>query len=159
MKERRMNMKRRYYVAYGSNLNKEQMAWRCPGAKPLGIANLVGYELKFKGSQTGAYLTIEENKDSLVPVAIWAVTAKDEATLDRYEGFPKFYYKKKVILPLNGDAVECFVYIMHEDRPLGVPSPWYVETCRMGYEDFGLDTYYLDKAVLKSEEGIYEEVS
>ena len=142
----------KYYVAYGSNLNKEQMKWRCPGAKPIGTTNLVGYRLAFKGSQTGAYLTIEEDVDQLLPVAIWGVTARHEAALDRYEGYPKFYYKKDVVLQVNGQAIKAFVYIMDESRKYGEPSPWYVETCRHGYEDFGLDIYYLDKAVLESEE-------
>lgn len=148
----------KYYVAYGSNLNKTQMQWRCPGAKPIGTTNLVGYELAFKGSQTGAYLTIEENVDQLVPVAIWGVTKRHEAALDRYEGYPKFYYKKDVVVCVNGQAINAFVYIMDEKRSYGIPSPWYVETCRQGYEDFGLNAYYLDKAIMKSEEALNAEV-
>ena len=50
--------KKRYYLAYGSNLNKAQMQKRCPGAKPIGKGLLEGYELFFKGSKTGYYLTI-----------------------------------------------------------------------------------------------------
>ena len=54
----------------------------------LGTANLKGWELLFKGSKTGSYLTIEESEGGTVPVVIWEVTATDEAALDRYEGFP-----------------------------------------------------------------------
>ena len=32
------------YFAYGSNINLEQMAWRCPGAEVFGPAVLEGYE-------------------------------------------------------------------------------------------------------------------
>ena len=28
------------YLAYGSNLNKEQMAYRCPDAVPVGISRI-----------------------------------------------------------------------------------------------------------------------
>ena len=45
--------KKRYYLAYGSNLNRKQMEMRCPGAKVVGTALLEGYELLFKGSKTG----------------------------------------------------------------------------------------------------------
>ena len=38
------------YVAYGSNLNKEQMRYRCPTAKFVGTGIIEGYELQFKGS-------------------------------------------------------------------------------------------------------------
>ena len=51
---------KRYYIAYGSNLNVRQMRMRCPHATILGTANLKGWELLFKGSKTGSYLTIEE---------------------------------------------------------------------------------------------------
>ena len=52
----------KYYLAYGSNLNIRQMQMRCPGAKPVGTMVLKGYELLFKGSKTGSYLTIEKKK-------------------------------------------------------------------------------------------------
>lgn len=36
---------KRYYIAYGSNLNVPQMRMRCPHATILGTANLKGWEL------------------------------------------------------------------------------------------------------------------
>ena len=56
------------------------------------------YELLFKGSKTGSYLTIEKKEGSTVPVVIWEVTESDEKSLDRYEGYPIFYYKKEMKL-------------------------------------------------------------
>ena len=53
---------KRYYIAYGSNLNVAQMRRRCPTATILATANLKGWELLFKGSLTGSYLTIEKNE-------------------------------------------------------------------------------------------------
>ena len=143
----------RLYVAYGSNLNMEQMAIRCPGAIPVARATIKGYRLMFKGSQTGAYLTIEKAARKCVPVIVWSVTERDEVNLDRYEGFPSFYYKKNMKLELfslvNGESLgvhEAFVYIMDERRSLGVPSCRYVEICEEGYKRFGFDIDYLDDA-------------
>ena len=116
---------KRYYIAYGSNLNVRQMRMRCPHATILGTANLKGWELLFKGSKTGSYLT-----------------ATDEAALDRYEGFPNFYYKRDIRLQYKGirtgkrRTVTAFAYIMHEDRPIGVPSNFYMRTCLEGYNTF-----------------------
>ena len=59
----------RYYIAYGSNLNIRQMRIRCPHARVIGTAVIHDYELLFKGSRTGAYLTIEPKEGSEVPVA------------------------------------------------------------------------------------------
>ena len=148
---------KRYYVAYGSNLNVRQMRWRCPGARIIGTSELKDYRLLFKGSKTGSYLTIEECEGSMVPVVIWEVTAADEAALDRYEGFPNFYYKKDIRLQYKGirtgrrRTVTAFAYIMHEDRPIGVPSDSYMHTCMEGYDTFRFDKRVLTAAYEKCE--------
>ena len=41
-------MANKLYVAYGSNLNLEQMARRCPTAKVVGIGVLKDYQLTFR---------------------------------------------------------------------------------------------------------------
>ena len=149
----------KYYIAYGSNLNVRQMARRCPTAKPIGTAVIHDYELLFKGSKTGAYLTIEKKKGGSVPVAVWEVTDDDEKRLDRYEGYPAFYYKTEMELPVKylktGETktVTAFVYIMHEDRKTGIPSETYTGTCAIGYMNFGFDMEFLEKALKKSTRG------
>ena len=151
-------MKKRYYIAYGSNLNIRQMRMRCPSARIVGTSEIPDYELIFKGSKTGSYLTIEPKKGSWVPVAAWEVSAEDEQALDRYEGFPTFYYKKEMLLPIKGIRSgkirrrNTFVYIMHEDRVLGVPSNFYMQTCLSGYKSFGFDPKFLHEAYDRSRE-------
>ena len=146
---------KKYYLAYGSNLNIEQMRYRCPTAKVVGTAIIKDYELLFKGSKTGAYLTIEKCEGEYVPVGVWEVTPQDELSLDRYEGYPNFYYKTEMKVGLklpNGKyrKIDAFVYIMHEERPLGIPSPFYVRTCMNGYFAFGFKREHLIKAIEKS---------
>lgn len=149
---------KRYYLAYGSNLNVRQMKFRCPTARVVGTAVIEDYELLFKGSKSGSYLTIEPREGSRVPVAVWSVEELDEAALDRYEGFPTFYYKKEMQIVVKGIKTgkerlrDAFVYIMHEDRPIGIPSWHYVETCIKGYSTFGFDESLLMKAIRKSRE-------
>ena len=151
-------MAKRYYLAYGSNLNLAQMRWRCPDARVLGTAFIDDYELLFKGSKTGSYLTIEKKEGCRVPVAVWEVSAEDEKCLDRYEGFPTFYYKKELPITFTGIRSgktrrrDCFVYVMHEERELGAPTRGYVQTCLEGYQDFGFDANYLKEAFEKSVE-------
>lgn len=138
----------KYYIAYGSNLNKEQMERRCPGAIPRYKAYLRGWRLMYKGSKTGSYLTIERSEGDCVPVVIWEITDTHEKSLDRYEGFPVFYYKKSFKMPIADGEIEPFAYIMDEERSYGVPSQTYVDVCKEGYSDFGFDTQYLDAAFL-----------
>lgn len=148
-------MEKRYYIAYGSNLNVRQMRMRCPTARIIGTSVLEDYELLFKGSKTGSYLTVEKKPGGTVPVAVWEVTPEDEKALDRYEGFPNFYYKKELTLPIKGIRTgkirnrRGFVYIMYENRPIGIPSIPYLQTCIQGYDDFGFDRVGLIDAYLK----------
>ena len=148
----------KYYLAYGSTLNLDQMQYRCPKATPIGTAVINGYELLFKGSKTGSYLTIEKNENEYVPVGVWEVNEMDERRLDIYEGYPNFYYKKDIEVLLkdwdgNRRKINAFVYIMHEDRPLGEPSLYYVRTCAEGYRSFGFKLGHLRKALEKSVKG------
>lgn len=153
-------MNTKYYIAYGSNLNVQQMAWRCPGAKVAGVGTLQDWQLLFRGSRTGSYLTIEPKEGASVPVGVWEITERDEKALDSYEGFPRFYYKRtipvRVINYKTGKAkkVEALVYIMHEDRPLGVPTQFYVDICAEGYRDFGLDGNALWDAVNRARKAV-----
>ena len=146
----------RHYFAYGSNLNVDQMTRRCPGAVAIGTGKIKGYELLFRGSKTGSYLTIEPKKRSYVPVLLWEITDRDKLSLDRYEGFPAFYqieYHEVEITPLDGSAPflqKGFVYVMDMTHPLGRPSDWYYEVCLEGYRRFGFDEKLLAKALDRS---------
>lgn len=153
------NMKKRLYLAYGSNLSIEQMAYRCPDAEIIGRANIKDYELLFKGSKTGSYATIEPKQGSYVPVLVWAISARDERNLDLYEGCPTFYYKKNLeveVLGLGDDIPapsygthKAMVYIMDERRRLGMPSQHYYDVLDEGYKRFGFDRKILQAAVGK----------
>lgn len=146
---------KKLYLAYGSNLNKGQMRIRCSHARVVGTAELRNYELLFKGSKTGSYLTIEEKHGGKVPVAVWEVDENDIKALDRYEGYPAFYYKKELSVSVRlYDGTEerrsVFIYVMHENRQIGMPSQDYVDICREGYKDFGFNEKFLDAAIERS---------
>ena len=83
-------MSRKEYFAYGSNLNFDQMAYRCPEATVVGTAKLDDYELAFRRG----YLTILPKEGASVEGLIWSVTDHDESQLDCYEGYPTFYDKE-----------------------------------------------------------------
>ena len=51
--------KRKKYIAYGSNLNLEQMARRCPTAKVIGAGEIRDHELLFRGYRESAVATVE----------------------------------------------------------------------------------------------------
>lgn len=145
------HMKKNYYIAYGSNMDFAQMRRRCPDAELVGAGIVKGYELLFKGSGSGNYATIEKKTRAKVPVLVWRISPSDENALDRYEGFPTFYYKMQLPIKMqDGAEITGMAYIMHEDRALGLPSRVYERVLYDAYVSFGWDTALIDKALAKS---------
>ncbi|MBE6758742.1 MAG: gamma-glutamylcyclotransferase [Ruminococcaceae bacterium] len=130
-------MKTQYYLAYGSNLNKSQMACRCPTAFAVGSGVLDGWQLVFN-----RVATIIPCAGASVPVGVWKIDEACEEALDRYEGFPHFYRKEYVDLRFNGEIVTAMVYIMNGGERCA-PSDYYLNTIREGYGDFCFDEGYL----------------
>ena len=82
--------KKKLYIAYGSNINLEQMAYRCPTAERVSTGFVENYELEFR-----RVATIVPKQDSKVPVLVWELKPEDEKSLDRYEGFPVCTARKR----------------------------------------------------------------
>jgi gamma-glutamylcyclotransferase (GGCT)/AIG2-like uncharacterized protein YtfP len=142
-----MNKENTIYIAYGSNLNLEQMEYRCPYAAVLGAATLHDYQLLFRGSDGGAVANVEPKKGSSVPVLLWDITPRDEQALDRYEGWPRLYRKEMVKVRVGKKRVPAMVYIMNEGRPLGTPGEYYLQTIIDGYKAAGFDKQFLIDAL------------
>lgn len=148
-----MNSKDRLYIAYGSNLNLEQMSRRCPTAKVVGAAELKDWRLWFRGGTHSAVATIERERGFTVPVLVWRIQPRDELALDRYEGFPFLYRKEILQLAVNGRQVSAMAYIMNEaGQPYGIPYAGYLSIVRKGYESANFDTSILYDAVDRSRE-------
>lgn len=148
--------KKRYYIAYGSNLNLDQMIQRCPSAQIAGTSIMKDWRLLFRGGGTNAVATAERCLGESVPVLIWQIQSQDEAALDSYEGWPKLYRKEMLQIELNGKTVDAMIYIMNEVVPYGVPSPYYYNIIREGYITVGFDTGILQKAVFDSVAEMYK---
>ena len=126
---------KRLYLAYGSNLNLSQMAYRCPTAKPVGAAMIYGWELCFRGV---ADIIKSDDPKMVLPVGIWEIEPADEYELDIYEGYRE-----------NGkglyDKIEVCGIMTYQmtRRDIAAPADGYFNTILQGYHDFGLDTNYL----------------
>ena len=140
-------MKTKLYLAYGSNLNLGQMAHRCPDSKVAGKAELPGYRLLFRGRPDNAHATIEKSEGHTVPALLWKVSVRDEALLDRYEGYPYYYDKVQIPVELDGKTVSAMAYVMQPGFDLNKPSPSYLHTIREGYQAAGFDQAVLDQAL------------
>ena len=129
------------YLAYGSNLNKNQMSHRCPLAIPAGTALLKGYKLQFKRV---AHIEETAIQDDIIPCGLWEITSKCEKSLDVYEGYPNLYGKKQIKLDDQRMAMTYFMI----NGEIEKPSENYFETILEGYKDFDLPVNHL-RQVLK----------
>ena len=145
-------MSQKIYAAYGSNLNVEQMSYRCPGATRFRRAVLEDSALVFRGSRYSAVATIEPQKGSCVPIMLWSIGEQDEKALDRYEGYPSFYEKEAMPFKVGGQSMEAMVYVMTPGHPLGLPSMRYYDTVLQGYKDCGLDPTALEQSLNRTME-------
>ena len=140
-------MSKKYYIAYGSNLSVEQMAHRCPDATVAGMAAVPDWKLVFR-----VHATIEPAEGRVVPVLIWEISERDERNLDRYEGYPSYYYKQDMIVTMtdfdgrNPQEITAMVYLMADGHPLRTPWKPYYDTLEEGYTRFGFNTHLLELA-------------
>lgn len=133
------------YIAYGSNMNMEQMAIRCPNAKPIGKYTLYDYKLEFR-----RVANIIKCKGAKTPVALWSITENCEKSLDRYEGYPRLYRKEYVKLKINEKEVIGMVYVMNTGE-IAEPSNNYYNVIKQGYKDFCINIAPLEKALIESQ--------
>lgn len=148
-------MIKQLYAAYGSNLNIQQMKYRCPTAKPIAKSWLFDHRLVFKGRLHGAHATVIPEEGQAVPLVIWEVNERDEAALDRYEGVAGGYYTKEYVeVEVAGEMRKVLIYIM---RPCdyGLPTRQYLDIVTRGYVDFNLPTTTLEDAVGYSYDNAY----
>lgn len=85
------------YAAYGSNMDPEQMRARCPHSPLAGVAWLPGHRLTFGGEDLGwegALATVVPDPAGRVFVALYELSAGDEAALDQWEGADTGLYVK-----------------------------------------------------------------
>ena len=146
-----MQKNTKLYIAYGSNMNLEQMQRRCPTAKVVTSIYLEGYRLRFMGRDFHAVATIEPSADDLVPVTIWEIHPEDERSLDIYEGYPHLYRKETLQLKFGKKTLPAMAYIINEEKMLyGQPSENYFNVIREGYVSAGFDPKLLHQAVAEN---------
>lgn len=142
-----MDKKVKLYVAYGSNMNLEQMSHRCPKAKVAGVGILKDYKLTFRGRYKGV-ANIELCKDKAVPIVLWEITEECEKALDLYEGYPNFYIKKEVEVAVGDESKTAMVYVMSKEYTdmVAAPTEYYFNVIARGYSDNGIDLKPLQSA-------------
>jgi gamma-glutamylcyclotransferase (GGCT)/AIG2-like uncharacterized protein YtfP len=135
----------RFYLAYGANLNRAEMAFRCPQAVPVESVELEGWQLEFC-----SHATVQQHAHGRLQAGVWAISDACESNLDRFEGWP-VYYRKQVITVRDEPTM---MYIMNHPLPQ-TPTAGYLKCLAQGYEDWGLDLDLLWQAYERAEQQEY----
>ena len=146
------------YFAYGSNINLDQMDYRCPNATVIGPVTLENYELLFRGSGVA---TSGPKEGSTVHGLLWQLTPDCERSLDRYEGFPHLYDKEPVtVRDAQGQEFTVMAYVMTERyRTPAIPPASYYHGIEEGYRQNGLPVGALRKAWENAVREVHAETS
>jgi cation transport regulator ChaC len=140
-----------YYFAYGSNLDTDQMAERCPAAEAVGKALLPNYTLAFGGHSPnwdGAPATIVDDEQVDAPGLLYEIDYREIRLLDKFEGHPVRYERcAEQVLLEDGGTREAQVYIKHLEGNYGLPPESYLSVLDQAYRELGFDRDILEHAL------------
>ena len=118
------------------------MRRRCPESRGAGRARLEGWRLAFRG-----VADIERAAGQTVHGALWSLSDRDLAGLDRYEGAPVHYRRELVEVVTADGPCLAITYVMTDRSYLGLPSPMYLDRIVVGFRDWQLPAEELCRAV------------
>ncbi len=134
------------YLAYGSNLHPLRLQQRVASARPLGVVELPGWQLRFhkRGRDGSAKCNVIETQGPADRVhgVVYDIAARDKPALDRAEGLGRGYQLQRLDLQPYG---ETFFYVAaagHIDDALR-PFGWYKAYVVEGARFHGLPEAYI----------------
>lgn len=133
--------------AYGSNMLSSRIQARCPLARALGIAKLLGHELKWhKRSKDGSGkcdVVLTNNHDSVVYGVLYEIAASEKSDLDTAEGLGNGYEEKKVQVVFEGAPRTVSVYAATQTESSLKPYTWYKAFVVAGANEHKLQIEYI----------------
>lgn len=126
--------------AYGSNMSRDLMQRRCPNARALGCAQILGW----------SFVITSDGYGSIVPLAggvvhgvLWRLSPRDRAALDHYEDVTSGVYRR-CWLPVAFEhrRVPALVYV-GRGRPGGRAKPGYQAIVVDAARDWSLPPHYI----------------
>ena len=110
--------------AYGSNMDTQAMAKRCPRSRPLGVARLMRFRFCIMPEGWGNVLA---DPRAVTHGVLWDVALPDMRALDAYERVEQGLYRKIMqgVIRAEGGAARALVYIGKGEG--GTPRAEYID--------------------------------
>lgn len=133
--------------AYGSNMSTARLRERCPSAKPLGVAELIGFELRWhKRSADGSGkcdIVAGATPETRVLGVLYEIASKEKSELDRAEGLGNGYAEIEVEVISKGSPARAKAYQATAVQQDPIPYSWYRELVVAGAKEHGLPAAYI----------------
>jgi gamma-glutamylcyclotransferase len=135
------------YFAYGSNMLTARLRERCASARPLGMATLPRYELKWhKRSKDGSgKCDIVESVEGEASVhgVLYEIPDHEKSRLDRAEGLGYGYEQVAIEVSQDGRPVSAVAYVATNVDSTLKPFDWYQAHVVEGAVEHGLPAEYI----------------
>jgi gamma-glutamylcyclotransferase (GGCT)/AIG2-like uncharacterized protein YtfP len=117
-----------YYFAYGANMSEEEMMLYCPKARFIARARLPAHSFvydNFTAEGAESWGNVIPSSEEEVWGALYEISDKDFAALEKKEGCP-VYYQPKIVRVFDDESspYEASLF-MREGKCRGVPSDRY----------------------------------
>ena len=128
------------YFAYGSNMDVEAMAQRCPRSRPIGLGRLARHRITLLPE---GYANVLRDPRRNVHGVIWDLALADVRALDAYEDVGRGLYRKLIqpVLRAQGGSVQALVYVGRGEG--GTPVSGYLEDVLEAARSWNLPKAYL----------------
>jgi gamma-glutamylcyclotransferase (GGCT)/AIG2-like uncharacterized protein YtfP len=128
------------YFAYGTNMDRALMRPRCPGARALGTAALVGWRLVIT---VDGYVSIVPRPGACVHGVLWRLTPRDLVALNAYEAFTAGLYRQRLLsVSAGGKRQLARIYVGRCATP-GASRPGHLSTVIAAAQDWSLPPVYI----------------
>lgn len=132
------------YFAYGSNMDEQQMTYRCPGAVLIGKAKLENY--RFMINSRGVATVVYDSEHSVYGL-VWQINREHEASLDGYEGVRTGTYTKQCMPVMCNDSthVHTLVYVASNSEAGELARHGYLEKILHALNTHLMPDKYIDE--------------
>ena len=128
------------HFAYGSNMDRAVMRRHAPSATALGVATLAGHRFVITAD---GYASVEPARASAVYGVLWKLTARDRATLDRWESTASGQYRAERLSVRSVQSLHPALVYVARRRPAGRPKAGYMELVIAAARAWGLPADYI----------------
>lgn len=133
--------------AYGSNMLSARLQERCPSARPLGVATLPGYELRWhKKSRDGSGkcdIVKSDRPGASVFGVLFKIACSERTALDSAEGLGAGYDETQVQVVFGDDHLTVNAYVATTTDPTLKPYTWYRAFVVAGAKQHGFPADYI----------------